>query len=318
MFALGVGGSLALVGLYTRSRPLVIEVVALLAAGLAFRGSTLLSVTAYQVWLRPTFSAVAGSVLLPVALTLVGTALFGLDREGWTRTAPDRFRFLHARLPVDPQGTLSKSLLDVMRSSGGLWKLVFSQGLVFTVLAVLLAFLPDVVPVRPAPGLTVATILALGTFTTYNWLFSFEDHRFYRRYPVALETVFRAKLYGFCLLALPVGLCYLALGGYLFGPESTLLGAAVFVPLSLYVFGVTGYLAGFQPTDLLFDTPTFALFTLATTLVLVPLVVVAIALPLAPTRLSLAAVSLSVVAGGVGLLLYRRAGPRWARVARSA
>jgi hypothetical protein len=173
-----------------------------------------------------------------------------------------------------------------------------------------------VVPVRPAPGLTVATILALGTFTTYNWLFQFEDERFYRRYPVPLEAVLRAKLAAFCLLALPVGLAYLALGGWIFGLRSLLVGVAVFVPLSLYVFGVTGCVAGFAPTELLFDTPTFALFTAATMAVLVPLVVLAIALPLAPLGLSLAAVGVACLAGGVGYLLYRRAGPRWAAAAR--
>jgi hypothetical protein len=317
MFALGVGGSLALVGLYTRSRPATLALVGLVAVGLVLRGATVLSVTAYQVWLRPTPLSVAGAVLGPVLLTAVGTVLFSFDREGSTRTAPDRFRPFHRRLGrLDPQGTLTKSVLDVTRSSGGLWKLVFSQGLVFGVLSVLLTFLPDVIAVRPAPGLTVATILALGTFTTYNWLFSFEDERFYLRYPVELERVFRAKLVAFCILALPVGVAYLGLGAYLFGPRSMLVGAAVFVPLAFYVFGVTGYLAGFQPTDLLFDTPTFALFTLAMMAVLVPLVVVAIALPLAPVRLSAGAVLLSLVAGGVGIGLYTRAGPRWARAAR--
>jgi hypothetical protein len=319
MFALGVGGSLALVGVYTRSRVAALAVVGAVAAGLLLRGATVLSVTSYQLWLRPTPLAVVGSLALPVVLTAVGSALFSFDRRSATRTASDRFRLLHRRFGrFDGQGTLSKSVLDVMRSSGGLWKLVFSQGLVFGVLAVLLTFLPDVVPVRPAPGLTVATILSLGTFTTYNWLFSFDDERFYLRYPVALETVFRSKLLAFCLLALPVGLAYLALGGYLFGLRAMLVGVAVFVPLSLYVFGVTGYLAGFAPTALLFDTPTFALFTAAMMAVLVPLVVAAIALPLAPLALSVGSVGLSLLAGGVGLLLYTRAGPKWAAAARTS
>jgi len=317
MFALGVGASLALVGVYTRSRPATLALVGALAAGLLLRGDLLLSVTPYQLWVRPTLLAVLGSLGLPVALVAGGTALFRFDGRRVSRTAPDRFRPLHRRLGrFDDAGALSKSLLDVSRSSGGIVKLAFSQGLVFAVLAVLLTYLPDVVPVRPAPGLTTATILALGTFTTYNWLFQFEDERFYRRYPVALERVFRAKLLAFCLLALPVGLAYLALGGWLFGLRSLLVGAAVFVPLSVYVFGVTGYVAGFGPTELLFDTPTFALFTAATMAVLVPLVVLAIALPLAPARLSVAAVGLAAVAGGVGYLLYRRAGPRWAAAAR--
>jgi hypothetical protein len=313
MFALGVGVSLALVGVYTRSRPVTLALVGVLVLGLVLRGGTVLSVTPYQLWVQPTYLAVAGSVCLPVVLVASGTALFRFDARTASRTAPDRFRALHRRLGrFDGSGALSKSLLDVSRSSGGLWKLAFSQGLVFAVLAVLLTYLPDVVPVRPAPGLTVATILALGTFTTYNWLFQFEDERFYRRYPVALEAVFGAKLVGFCLLALPVGLAYLALGGWLFGLRSLLVGVAVFLPLSIYVFGVTGYVAGFQPTELLFDTPTFALFTAATMVVLVPLVVLAIALPLAPAALSAGAVGFASLAGVVGYLLYRRAGPRWA------
>jgi hypothetical protein len=317
MFALGVGASLALVGLYTRSRPATLGVAGALVAGLVLRGGTLLSVTPYQLWVDPTALAVAGSLGLPVVLVAAGTALFRFDGRRVSRTAPDRFRPLHRRLGrLDDSGALSKSLLDVSRSSGGVVKLLFSQGLVFAVLAVLLTYLPDVVPVRPAPGLTVATILALGTFTTYNWLFQFEDERFYRRYPVPLETVFRAKLAAFCLLALPIGLAYLVLGGWLFGLRSLLVGAAVFVPLSLYVFGVTGYVAGFGPTELLFDTPTFALFTAATMAVLVPLVVLAIALPLAPLDLSIAAVAVACLAGVVGYLLYRRAGPRWAAAAR--
>jgi hypothetical protein len=320
MFALGVGASLALVGVYTRSRPATLVLVGGLAAGLALRGGALVSLSPYRLWLGPTPLAVAGSIGLPVVLVAAGTALFRFDDGTRSRTAPDRFGPLHrrlGRLGLDDGGALSKSLLDVSRSSGGFGKLVFSQGLVFGVLAVLLAYLPEVVPVRPAPGLTVATILALGTFTTYNWLFQFEDERFYRRYPVALETVFRAKLVGFCLLALPVGLAYTALGGWLFGLRSLLVGVAVFVPLSLYVFGVTGYLAGFAPTELLFDTPTFALFTAATMVALVPLVVLAIALPLAPVVLSVGAVGVAALAGVVGYLLYRRAGPRWAARART-
>jgi hypothetical protein len=317
MFALGVGASLALVGVSTRSRPATFALAGALVAGLLLRGDLLLSVTPYGLWVDPSYLAAVGSLVVPVALVACGTALFRFDGRSVSRSVPDRFGPLHRRLGrLDGQGALSKSLLDVSRSSGGLWKLAFSQGLVFAVLAVLLTYLPEIVPVRPAPGLTMATILALGTFTTYNWLFQFEDERFYRRYPVALEAVFRAKLVAFCLLALPVGLAYLALGGWLFGLRSMLVGVAVFVPLSLYVFGVTGYVAGFSPTELLFDTPTFALFTAATMAVLVPLVILAIALPLAPLRLSVVAVAVSGIAGAIGVLFYRRAGPRWAAAAR--
>ncbi|WP_276259487.1 hypothetical protein [Haloglomus litoreum] len=317
MFTLGVALSLFLVGVYTRSRLASLAVTGVLVAALVLRGGAVVSVTPYQLVSRVTPAAVAGSVVLPVALTAVGIALFEFDRRTPARTARDRFRFLHSRLGgLDRQGALTKSLLDVGRSSGGLWKVVFSQGLVFGVLAVLLAYLPEVVPVRPAPGLTIATILALGTFTTYNWLCQFEDGRFYLRYPVTLTTVFRAKLIGFAILALPVGLGYLALGGVVFGYDTAVVGLLVFPPLALYVFGVTAYVAGLEPTELLFDTPTFALFTLAMMAVLLPLVIIAIAFDLyPPLQAGGAAVGIGLVAGGIGAALYTRAGRRWERKA---
>jgi hypothetical protein len=311
MFALGVGASLALVGVYTRSRAAVLAVVAALALGFALRGGALLAVTPYGLLAAPSPGALAVSLLGPPLLGAVGVRLFRFERSTPSRTAADRFRWLHSRLPWDAQGTLSKSLLDVARSSGGLWKVVFSQGLVFAVLALLLQYLPNVVPVRPAPGLTISAILALGTFTTYNWLCQFDDARFYLRYPVTLDTVFAAKLRGFLLLALPPGVAYLLLGGVVFGFDAVLVGTAVFVPLSLYVFGVTAYVAGLEPTELLFDTPTFALFTLAMMLVLLPLVVFAIAYSLDPALYAGLAVAVAGASAGVGLGLYRRAGGRW-------
>jgi hypothetical protein len=316
VFTLGVATSFALVGVRTRSSLAATAIGLGTVAALVLEGGRILAYTPYGLLSGITPGAVAGSILLPVALAAVGVALFRFERRTPTRTADDRFGTLHRALgEADGQGLLAKSLLDVARSSGGLWKIAFSQGLVFAVLAVLLAFLPDVVPVPPEPGLTIASVLALGAFTTYNWLCQFDDTAFYLRYPVELSAVFRAKLLGFCLLALPSGLAFLALGVVAFGTGTMLVGIAVFAPLCLYVFGVTAFVAGLEPTELLFDTPVFAAFTLAMMAVLIPLVVAAIAFSLAPTRLAVGSVAYAGVAGGVGLVLYRRAGPRWERKA---
>ncbi|MUV86825.1 hypothetical protein GJ631_09670 [Natronomonas sp. CBA1123] len=312
MFALSVAASFALVGIHTRSRTASIALVVAVVAALLLDGSRVLAVTPYGLLadIRPL--TVAGSLLLPVFLGVVGVVAFRFDRRTPSRTAANRFGWLHRKLGgADEQGLLAKSLLDVVRSSGGLWKVVFSQGLVFAVLAVLLAFLPDVVPVRPEPGLTIAAVLALGSFTTYNWLCQFDDTAFYLRHPVSLSAVFRAKLLGFCLLALPSGLAFLGLGAVVFGTGTMAVGIAVFAPLCLYVFGVTAYVAGLEPTELLFDTPVFAGFTLAMMVVLIPLVVAAIAFTLYPTGLALGSVGYASLSGLAGLGLYRRAGTRW-------
>ncbi len=317
-FALGVAASVALVGVYVRSRLVALGIVGTVAVAIALAGQNVLAITPYGLLEAPRTAAVVGTVALPLVFGTIGVALFEFDRDDPDRTAVDRFGALSARFgSYDSHGIAAKSLLDVARSSGGLWKAVFSQGLVFIVIVMLLAALPDVVRIRPSPGLTIAAVLALGSFTAYNWLCQFDDSRFYARYPVSHEAVFRGKLLAFSLLNLPIGVSYLAAGTALFGSETILLGVAVFPPLSLYVFGITVYFAGLRPSELLFDTPVFAAFTAATMLVLLPIVVAAIAIPLAPTAIGAGSVALAGVAGAVGYVLYRRAGERWERRSRS-
>jgi hypothetical protein len=276
-------------------------------------GSRVLAATPYGLLSEPRPGTVAASLAAPVVLGVVGVVTFRFDRRTPSRTAVDRFGRLHRKLG-DDQGLLTKSLLDVARSSGGLWKVAFSQGLVFAVVAVLLAFLPNIV-VPPEPGLTIASVLALGSFTTYNWLCQFDDTRFYLGYPVSMAAVFRAKLLGFCLLAVPTGLAFLGAGAVVFGTGTMLVGGVVFVPLSVYVFGVTAYAAGLQPGEFLFDTPVFAGFTAAMMVVLIPMVVAAIAFQLRPTVIGAGSVGYAMLAGAAGLGLYRRAGDRWERKA---
>jgi hypothetical protein len=318
-FVFGVGLSLALVGLATRSRLATLAVLVAVVAGAVLRPDLLVAVTPYGLFERVTPVTVAASLLLPLLLGAVGMALFEFDRRTPVRTAANQFRALHTRLgSQDPQGLLAKSLLDVARSSGGLWKILFSQGLVFAVVAVLLLYIPAIVPVQPSPGLTLSAVLALGAFTTYNWLCQFEDEDFFLTYPVELASVFRAKLLGFLVLGVPSGLFYLALGTQVFGLGTVLLGVAVYLPLSVYVFGVTAYVAGLRPTELLFDTPVFALFTIAMMAALLPLVVLAIAYPLDPLLVGGLSVGIALLAGAVGYGLYRKAASKWTTRARRA
>lgn len=313
-FVVGVAWSFALIGVATRSRNAAVVVVVAVVAVVVRYGSQVLAVTPYGLLegFRPT--TIVASLIGTVGLVAIGVFLFDFERRPSDRVATDRFGRLHHRLgTIDGQGLLSKSILDVMRSSGGLWKVVFSQGLVFAVVVVLLSFLPNAIPIRLTPGIPIAAVLSLGTFTTYNWLCQFDDTRFYARYPIELRVVFRAKLLAFCLLAIPIGLAFIGLGIVVFGTGSMLVGIVIFPPLSLYVFGVTSFLAGLEPTELLFDTPVFAGFSIATIAVLLPLVVGSIAFPLAPLEIALGSIALSLVAGSVGVILYARSGARWHR-----
>jgi apolipoprotein N-acyltransferase len=79
----------------------------------------------------------------------------------------------------------------------------------------------------------------------------------------------------------------------------------------VYIFGLTAYLAGLSPNQLLFDTPLFAAYGVAIAVVAVPMLVAAMAYGTAPQAASGAAIAIAVVAALAGIVLARRTGRRW-------
>ncbi|MES3517256.1 MAG: hypothetical protein PPP58_06295 [Natronomonas sp.] len=308
-FVGGVAASFALVGTYTRSKSAAVALAVGGAGVIAVGRETVVSLSPYGLLSGGSVAGVLSSVLLPVGLMVVGITLFRFERHDTVRNTTNRFGPIR-RLLGDDDGVVTKSVLEIHRSSGGVLKILFSQGIVLGLAVALLIGVPRLVPVEFDPGLTAGAVLGAGTFTTYNWLCRFDSAEFYGRYPVSMPSVFRAKLLAFCLLALPTGLAFVGFVGIVFG-TGVIVGGIVFLTLSLYVFGLTAFLAGLEPTELLFDTPVFVGFSAAVMVVVVPLVVAAIARPLAPTGTAVGAICLSTAAGVAGLWLTRRAGGRW-------
>jgi hypothetical protein len=159
-------------------------------------------------------------------------------------------------------------------------------------------------------------LLGLGSFGTYSWLTQFDGPETYLLYPLDVAAVIRAKFVAYLALSLPAGALYLGVAAVTFGTDTLLEGAVVFGGVAVYIFGLTAYLAGLAPNELLFDTPRFARYGAGMMLVAVPLIVGAIAHVTAPLAISAGAVALALVAGAAGVALTRRAGPRWDRKVR--
>ncbi|MDY7082188.1 MAG: hypothetical protein SXQ77_07265, partial [Halobacteria archaeon] len=86
----------------------------------------------------------------------------------------------------------------------------------------------------------------------------------------------------------------------------------IVLPLvSFYVFGLTVYLTGMEPDNLLLNSGLFAVFTVAIGVICIPLFVGAFVYVRYPTEVTAMALVLSVVAGVVGYFLYTRAVKRW-------
>ncbi|MFB6179431.1 MAG: hypothetical protein ABEI77_06875 [Halorientalis sp.] len=316
-FALGVTMSLTLAGLATRSRLAVVVPVALLVAAIVWRGIDVFAYTPYALYQHPSLLAAVRGFGPVVVFAVLGPLLFQPVEGRAQRTAPERFTRLRGLLG-DDTGLTTRAVLDVARSSGSVWKVLFSMGVLFAVTALLLGQITSATGLEPSPGIAFGTLLGLGAFTTYSWVTQFDDADEYLRYPVSIETVFAGKRRAYLLLSIPAGLVYLIVATIWYPPADLAVGVIVLPLVATYVYGVTAFVAGLSPTELLFDTLLFLAFGVALAVVAIPLLVAALVYPTAPTATTGIALAVSLVAAGLGWVLAGRAGPRWARRLRAA
>ena len=320
-FLLGVTVTFAGIAIGTRgvSGRVVAVALALGTAGAVVAGVDLVQYTPYGVY---TGASVVETTVVLAAIPLLATlgiAAYDPNYSKPARTAGDVYGRWRDRLPFRDDAVTAKTLIDVSRSSGGLFKIVFSGTILLAVGVFLLELAGEIATVDPAPGVTLGAILGLSAFTTYNWLTQFDDVDEYRLYPLEVGDVLRAKRRAFLLVSIPSGVAFygVAIAWQFSTIPDALTGLVVHVGLQVYLFGVTVYLAGFSPNEFLFDTVLFAAFTLAVAAPVVPIVVAGFVVS-AGTPAVLAGIAVGggvlVLAGGV---LVRRAAPKWERKTRT-
>jgi len=308
-FTLGVTASLALTGLASRSGFALVAAVTAGTVAVVAGGVDPVALTPYRLFTDPSPIAALAAVGPPLVLAVVGIALFEPtedDGEDGHHRAVDG---LIERLSGD--GLTRRPLLAVARSAGSVWKVVFSMGVLFVVTALVLQQVAAATGIEPGYGIAFGTLLGLGSFTTYSWVTQFDDPREYLRYPVGYADVFAGTLRAYLLLSVGAALVYLAVATIWYPLSVAALGALVQPPVALYVFGVTAYLTGLSPNDLLFDTPRFAVFGAALALLSTPLVVAALVVSTDPIAARGVAIAVAVLGALAGAILTRRAGPRW-------
>ena len=314
VFAAGMAVTVALIAVRTRGVP---PWAIALGIGLAVAGgwATGSLAAARSVLVPVTGSAIAagglavGTVVVAAASIAVYDPTYGRP----SRTATDRFARLSGALPLENDAVVTKTLLDLARSSGGVLKPFVSATILLALVAALVGVVDSITGIAPAPGIFFGGVLGLSAFTTYNWLTQFDSLEDYLTYPVSIEDVFRAKRIAFVLVGAPaVAVPYLAAVIWF---DATLVdavvGAVLLAGYALYYYGLTVYIAGFDPNEFLFDAVRFATFTVGVAVALVPTLVAGFVV--VPPSLELAAaLGLGgLVMGVVGVVLSSRAGPRW-------
>ena len=306
-FATGAALSLSLVALAARSRAALAGVVLTGTAAVVGLGVDPVAYTPYALYATPSVGAAVRGLGPTLALAAAGIALFEPvddDTSGRHRATERLFTGVADPLTRQP-------LLSVARSSGSVGKVVFSMGVLFAVTALLLGRITAATGIRPQAGVAFGTLLGLGAFTTYSWVTQFDAPRSHLRYPVGYDDVFAGTLRAYLALSLPTAAGYLAVATLWYPLGELAVGLAVVPGVAVYVFGVSAFLTGLSPNELLFDTALFAGFGAALAALAVPLLVAALVVSVAPLATTGGAVGLAGLAGAVGWWLTGRAGPRW-------
>lgn len=317
-FTVGVATSTALVGLASRNRPVTLLLVATAVLALYVNPGIVAAYSPYAIYADHTPIAVGTTGGLVVALAAIGYHLVDLTRQSTTRTTPNQYHWLRHRLPGHTPWLVAKAILDVTRSTGGYAKVVVSMALVVVIVGGVLEGVTRAIGLTPAAGPAFAGLLALASFTTYNWLTTVDDADIRRALPVHLTQVFWSVLTAHLILSLPPATALLLVAAWWFGPAGLVPGLLALPGLFVYVVGVTAYTTGLHPGERLFDAGRFALFGIAAAIVAVPVLLAAFTAPSVDLPISWLVTAGSFVAGCVGLVLVYWAGPRWTAADRHA
>lgn len=201
----------------------------------------------------------------------------------------------------------TRTVSDVLRSGGGLFKIGFTVAILVGLTAYLLNILNQTTNIMPQYVLTTTSIIALASYANYVWIFQDDSLEAYKYLPLTRQDVKNAKRYTFHVLntglLIVVALASFAIFG---GHPFVLIGTLVLIPaMSEFYFDFTFTLASFEPMDFLFDTIRFNIFSLVLMALFLPILVVGLfgVLFLTPSQFFVFCLGMAAVFFGLSYIL---------------
>jgi len=173
---------------------------------------------------------------------------------------------------------ISKDLIDLHRSEGGLGKILFQF-----LLPVLFTWMFLYIFTKIIPDLKIIMIFSifLGVVSSslYNMLTAFDTFNPYMFLPVRVSTVIKSKLIGYMILNIISIVILISVA--ISVQEAVYLPVAfcTFITLSLYCLSTTVYFTGLHPTILMYNSKIFLQYILTTAPILFIFTIVSIIQP---------------------------------------
>lgn len=250
-----------------------------------------------------------------VVLTTLASVVFitiGLyNFEGTQRSYSQQRKNLYSKTVNSLNVTDTRSLLavkyfvDIRRSAGGFWKVVFSSFVIAFSGYVLVAGLAEFYTIRPNSGFLFGSITALIAFSIYTVIFRYDSIETYLKLPVSKKTVYESKIFTYLLLSISIGIAYYTPTIFTYGSAQLseyIQGLAILLSMLCYQLGLLLILVKDDPTGFLFDGVLFSTFSGLVMALLVPALIIGL-FGLLFSQISTYAVLLFVVIASIASVL---------------
>jgi hypothetical protein len=189
------------------------------------------------------------------------------------------YPYLRSKLYIkdlDQESVLvSKFITDIKRSAGGIWKVVFSSGIIAISGVTMILVVGEFITTYESYPMLFGVLIGLVSYPIYTVIFRYDDIDSYQIYPVSKYDVVKSKIITYFILSIPVSLSYyvLLMIPYDFTLYSLFTGIILIFGLLTYQYGILMYIVRDKPLEFLFDGMLFSVYSLLTMVVLVPLLV---------------------------------------------
>lgn len=210
----------------------------------------------------------------------------------------------------EPQDSLiAKTLIDIKRSAGGLWKIKFSTSSVILTSAFLIYIVNEFLQLSPKPEFLFGGLFSLMAYPLYTIIFRYDGIKSYSTLPITESEIYRSKAISLAGVGIILSLLYYTPFMIFLdvGLIDAINGLIVLIGLLVYQFGVLMHIVEDEPIKFLFDGAYFALYALSILVFIIPLLIIGMHGAILPEVFGLVMTMIVLVSSLVGaILIYKK------------
>jgi hypothetical protein len=244
-----------------------------------------------------------------VFLTLIGLWQFEMATNAKTESRHSNiFKKITSKIKDTPENQIFvKTIIDVIRSPGGLWKIVFSTGVVSLTVVFLVTVVKQFMYTGTDPSFLYSSLFALSVFPVYTLVYRYDSNSSYSYYPLTEYQVKKAKSAVYVLISTIVVGSYYTVASTALNVSIVdyLIGLLVMICLITYQMGVFLLVAKDEPLKFLFNGVMFSGYSFSLLIVMIPLTMVGLFGSVLPTSVTYFGITVCMICLVFGVLLAR-------------